>query len=170
MITDPKPEGYKLPECIYDEDLSSQSSVTIDNLNGDRDYTYLIEIEGSAAITANPTLESNLGDSWSGDGFYYKDDAGYFVVDGDESGKAKLGEGFVGGGATNHISIEAELKVKTGLYRKLRSDCSLRNSSYKARAFLSAIYNGTSINLTSMTLNFGGSFTGNVTIYRVLKK
>lgn len=171
MITDPKPEGYKLPECIYDEDLSAQSSLAITNLDGDHDYKYLIEIEGAIPITAGPTITTNLNAAWQGDGFYFKDDAGFFIIDGDISGQPKLGDGFIAGGAVNQVSIQAELLAVKGIERKFRSDCSLRNATYKARTFLSAHHTtDTTTNVTSITLNFGGNFTGNVTIYRVLKK
>lgn len=171
MITDPKLEGYRLPECIYDENLSAQSSLAITNLDGDHDYEYVIEIRGAITITSAPTLTTTLSAAWQGVINTWNDQNTSTLFDGDASGQPKLGEGFKGSGNVNQVDIEVTLKASKGLERTLRSDCSIRNADGMVHAIANSHHaTDTTTNITNFTIVFGGSFTGNVTIYRVLKK
>ncbi|AIS32492.1 hypothetical protein BRM9_1681 [Methanobacterium formicicum] len=165
---DEKPAGWEGKEKIFDKKLTSQNSITISPLNGNRDEIYKLRIMGAAALTATPTIESNLSNNWQGDGYYFKDDAGYFIVDGDLSGKPKLGEGFTGGSAVNQLNIKAEFVLMKNIERSFRSDCSFRTPSYKGRSTLSAHHTGDyTTSLNYITINFGGPFTGRVILQRV---
>lgn len=171
-LTDTKPQGYKIPECIYDEQLTAQSSVVISGLDGNSDEEYKIEIEGAIAVTASPTFTSNLSNGWEGVGLVWNDaPGGPTVVDGDSTGVPKIGEGLLGSGNTNQISIETVIKCGYGRERKIRSDCSFRNAGGLGRALMNAHHTtDTTTNLTTFTITFGGSLTGMMKVYRLLPK
>lgn len=170
-LTDTKPQGYKIPEIMYDEDLTAQSSVVISNLDGNSDEEYEIEIEGAISLTNSPSIETNLSANWAGVSLIANAGSSATIGSGAESGHPKLGDGFYGGGNTNNVSINVSLTVAKGRYRKFRSDCVVWNASYHGRSFTSGTHTtDTTTNVTTMTINFGGNFTGNVKVYRALPK
>ena len=112
MITDPPHLGYENKECIYDEDLTSQSSVTISDLDGDADRGYTIVIDGICALTSDPYLTSSLTDSWVGLILVWRTSNNPISFDGVTSGRPKFGAGYNGDGSNHQLYIEADLIVR----------------------------------------------------------
>lgn len=172
MITDPPHLGYENKECIYDEELTSQSSVTISDLDGDADRGYTIVIDGICALTSDPYLTSSCTDSWVGQVITWRtSNTTPLSGDGVSSGRPKLGAGFLADGSNHQLYIEADLIVRAGRRKWFKSFCQFRYPGFAGGSINSVHHDSDATTpLSWMTLNFGGNFTGNVKVYRVLPK
>ena len=171
MITDPKPEGYRIPELIYDEDHTAETAVTIANLDGNSSEKYEIVIDGSCALTGDPYLTSSLGNTWVGALDKVRTSENPTYDDGVSSGRPKLGTGYVAGGATHYLYIETTLITRSGKRRWCISKSRHREPGYIGKSDITCEHDSdTTTNITSVVLNFPGGFTGNVKVYRVLPK
>lgn len=171
MITDPSHLGYENKECLYDEDLSAQTSVTISDLDGNADEEYVIEVHGAAALTSDPYLTSTLSNSWVGSSLIWRTSTNPDDGDGVSGGRPLLGGGNNPDGSSHKIRMTARLTAKAGLNRWMLIHYMARYTGYIGGCINYVMHDtDTTTNIVSLTLNFGGSFTGNVKLYRVLSK
>ena len=92
-------------------------------------------------------------------------------LDGVTSGRPKFGAGYIGDGSNHQLYIEADLIVRAGRRKWLKSFCQFRYSGFAGGSINSVHHDSDATTpLSWMTLNFGGNFTGNVKVYRVLPK
>ena len=170
MITDPSHLGYENKELIYDESRIAQTSTTIEDLDGDADREYIIVIDGVTALTADPYLTSSLANEWVGSSLIWRTSTNPDDGDGVSSGRPLIGGANLADGSQHYQHITARLVARKGMSRWLQIFSMTRYSGFIGGIVNYCYHANTTTNIVSLTLNHGGSFTGNVKVYRVLPK
>ena len=159
------------PKEIYNRDFTNQSAITINGLDGNKHKGYVIKIDGQAALTSDPYLTSSLSNSWNGQFGGFKSQNQPRSDEGVSSGRPLIGANILGGGIVHYIDAEINLKTRSGKKRWCNTEFHHREDVFIGGSSIVCMHEtDTTTNITSVTLNFPGGFTGNIIVEKIAQK